>query len=517
MTPPATFVPRAGLSLHARLLLMVALSAIVVVGGVTSLQRRIVVSVVEDEALEAAGATALGVAAEITEHEGLPTAADLEEMLADFQRMVPAVRGLTVTRIEAGGRVVVATSTEPSPPPIVETLSTQAIASRERAVSDLLDGPVRLVAVPLERDHRPYGAVAVTISMDAVRRVRDEVRMAALVFTPIAVLVLVAMLHALARDLVLSPLGGILATMKRAAAGDLTARAPIRRHDEIGAVADGLNSMLARVGDFNAALHVEVERATAELRETNRQLAESAQRLFAARRDLARSEQLAMAGQMAATVAHQIGTPLNLISGYVQMIQADLAADSASAPRLRTVQEQIGRVTTIVQGLLDQARRPRLEKGPVDAGDLVAGVCELARPSLSAAGISMRTAIAPGLPLLDVDAGQMEQVLLNLITNSLDAMPHGGELLVTAGASGTDVEISVTDSGAGIDPQDVARVFDPLFTTKERGKGTGLGLTIARDVVAAHGGTIAVASRPGEGTAVKVRVPRAVVPEERHA
>jgi signal transduction histidine kinase len=220
---------------------------------------------------------------------------------------------------------------------------------------------------------------------------------------------------------------------------------------------------------------------------------------------------------MAATVAHQIGTPLNLISGYVQMIQADLAADSPSSARLRTVQEQIGRVTTIVQGLLDQARRPALEKGPVDAGDLVAGVCELARPSLAAAGISMRTAIAPGLPLLDMDAGQMEQVLLNLITNSLDAMPHGGELLVTAGASGTDVEISVTDSGTGIDAQDVARVFDPLFTTKERGKGTGLGLTIARDVVAAHGGTIAMASRAGEGTAVKVRLPRAMAAEERHA
>jgi two-component system, NtrC family, sensor kinase len=253
------------------------------------------------------------------------------------------------------------------------------------------------------------------------------------------------------------------------------------------------------------------------LRETNRQLAESAQRLFAARRDLARSEQLAMAGEMAATVAHQIGTPLNLISGYVQMIQADLPAESASAARLRTVQEQIARVTTIVQGLLDQARRPLLEKTEVGAGDLVAGVCELARPSLAAAGIRLRGVVAPGLPLLDVDAGQLEQVLLNLITNSIDAMPQGGELLVTAGATGTHVEISVADSGTGIDPQHLARVFDPLFTTKDRGKGTGLGLTIARDVVAAHGGTIAVSSRPGEGTEVKVRLPQAGGAEQRHA
>jgi len=134
-------------------------------------------------------------------------------------------------------------------------------------------------------------------------------------------------------------------------------------------------------------------------------------------------------------------------------------------------------------------------------------VCELARPSLAAAGIALRTMVGPGLPVLDVDAGQLEQVMLNLITNSIDAMPEGGELRVTAGASGGYVEITVADSGRGIDPAHVGRVFDPLFTTKERGKGTGLGLTIARDVVAAHGGTIAVASRREEGTEVRVRLP----------
>ena len=96
-------------------------------------------------------------------------------------------------------------------------------------------------------------------------------------------------------------------------------------------------------------------------------------------------------------------------------------------------------------------------------------------------------------------------------------MPGGGQLLVTAGLTGGQVEISVSDSGAGIDPQHVARVFDPLFTTKPRGKGTGLGLTIARDVVTAHGGTITVTSRRGEGTEVKVRLPAARTAEQKHA
>ena len=497
----------AGLSLRARLLVMWALSAALVVGGTTYVQRRIIVTAVEDEAVEAAGATALGVAAELTEREGLPSAAELDDLLADFQRMVPSVRGLTLTRLEPGGGVTVATTTEGQAPDGVAELSRRAIASRDRAVSDLVTGTARLVAVPLERDHRPYGAVVVSISMEAVQRVRDQVRTAALLFTPVAILVLVAMLHALARSLVLSPIADLLGTMGRASAGDLAARAPVRRRDEMGAVAEGLNSMLEHVADFNAALQREVQRATEELRETNRQLAESAQRLFAARRELARSEQLAVAGQMAATVAHQIGTPLNLISGYVQMIQTDVPPESPSAPRLRTVQEQIRKVTTIVQGLLDQARRPLLNRTEVAAGELVEGVCELARPSLAAAGIALQTVVGPGLPVLDVDAGQLEQVLLNLITNSIDAMPEGGELRVTAGASGAWLEITVADSGSGIEPAHVGRVFDPLFTTKERGKGTGLGLTIARDVVAAHGGTIAVSSRRDEGTEVKVRLP----------
>jgi signal transduction histidine kinase len=283
-------------------------------------------------------------------------------------------------------------------------------------------------------------------------------------------------------------------------------------------VADGLNAMLARVADFNAALEHEVRRATEELREANRQLAETAQRLFAARRDLARSEQLAAAGQTAATVAHQVGTPLNLISGYVQMIQADLAPESPSAVRLRTVQEQIKKVTTIVQDLLDRARRPLLHLSYASAAELVEGVRELARPSLQAAGITVRAEVDPELPVLHVDVGQMEQVLLNLITNSIDAMPAGGELRLAARLDGAGhVEIVVADSGTGIDPRHVARVFDPLFTTKERGRGTGLGLTIARDVVAAHGGSIAIANAAAGGTEVTVRLPAAAREQQKHA
>ncbi len=265
--------------------------------------------------------------------------------------------------------------------------------------------------------------------------------------------------------------------------------------------------MLARLGDFNAALRREVESATGDLREANRQLAETAQRLFGARRDLARSEQLAAAGRMAADVAHQVGTPLNLVSGYVQMLLAEQPAGSREADKLRTVREQIDKVTTIVQGLLDRARRPVLDRRGTSPAALLEGVAELARPTLAAAKVELALDVPPSLPEVFVDAGQIEQALLNLVTNSRDAMPAGGRLRLSARGQDGFVELAVSDSGHGLSDEIVSQVFDPLFTTKPPGRGTGLGLPIVREVVAAHGGTVDFASRDGQGTTVTIRLP----------
>lgn len=493
------------LSLRTRLLWMAALMTAFVVGGTTYLKNRIIEATVEREALDAAGLAALGVAADLTDREALPSASELEELMAEFTRAVPAIRALTITRAEGEARIEA--STEASPPAAALDLARQATLSREPAVSEEFPGPVRFVAVPLERERRPYGAVVVTMSMDAVARVRRQTRMTALVVTPVAIVALTALIDVIARHLVHRRLRAIQETMTRASEGDLAARAPVDRADEIGEVAAGLNAMLDRMGDFSAALRREVQHATEELRQRNLQLLESAQRLFAARRELARLEQLAVTGQMAASMAHQIGTPLNLISGYVQMILEDLPPGSSATARLQTVQEQIAKVAAIVQGLLDQARRPVLHRTAVAPADLVSSACELARPTLEAAGIALRARTEDDLPPVSVDVGQIEQVFLNLITNSIDAMPDGGTLTVSVRAAPPCVEFEVADSGCGIRDEHLGRIFDPLFTTKRPGKGTGLGLTITRDVVAAHGGSLSVTSEPGRGTAVIVRIP----------
>ena len=131
------------------------------------------------------------------------------------------------------------------------------------------------------------------------------------------------------------------------------------------------------------------------------------------------------------------------------------------------------------------------------------------RPSLLGRGIELGLEVAPALPAVGVDRVQLEQALLNLVSNAVDAMPEGGRLSLAARPDGDGVAIVVADSGAGIPLEDLSRVFEPLYTTKPVGKGTGLGLPILREIVEAHGGTVRLESRAGEGTIAVVILPPA--------
>jgi two-component system NtrC family sensor kinase len=492
-------------SLRARLGVSAALVIASVVGLSTYLQARIVARTVEAEALDSAAAIALGVSADLGEQATTPTTAELVALLGDYRKAVPAVRSITVTS-SASGAVVA--STELEPPLRALELGAAAVAGAEPVTA--ADGPEgqHLVAVPLERQHQRHGAVVVGVGMDPLRRVQKQSRQAAFAFGAVAIVLLALGLDRLARRFVHEPLAAVLGTMSRAAAGELGARAPSARPDEIGAVAEGLNGMLARMQGFNETLQREVERATSELRAANRALLASAERLFDARRELAQGQRLALAGQMAASVAHQVGTPLNVISGYVQMLRAEEPEGSPQAARLRTIHEQIARVTTIVQSLLDRTRRPALMLRPLDPGELVLGLAELVRPTFASRGIELALEVAPDLPAVGADRTQLEQGLLNLVTNAIDAMPDGGCLTLAARACEDGVALEVADTGMGIPPEALARVFDPLFTTKLPGRGTGLGLPILREVVEAHGGTVRLESQPGVGTTALVWLPR---------
>ncbi|MGE5362362.1 MAG: ATP-binding protein [Bacteroidales bacterium] len=365
---------------------------------------------------------------------------------------------------------------------------------------------LQTVALPVYSETETIGAVAVTVSLASAQQMHQTARTIVFWFVPPAIIALTLLVDLVARRMIHKPIGGIRGTMSRVAAGDLSARAPVMRHDEIGEVAEGLNEMLTEMENFNVALQAKIREATEELRTSNAELVDSYKRMFALREALARAEQMAAVGQTAASVAHQIGTPLNLISGYVQMLMEEAGEDSRSSRRLEIVQEQISKVTTIVRTMLDHARRP-MPRQETSVTQMVERVCEVARPKLDAMGVQLAVAMDQDVPLLTADTVQLELALLNLITNSLDAMPNGGTLAIHVAARPSGVRIEVADTGTGIAADLLPRVFDPWVTTKSAGHGSGLGLSITREVVASHGGTITVASESGAGATFTIDLP----------
>jgi two-component system, NtrC family, sensor kinase len=225
--------------------------------------------------------------------------------------------------------------------------------------------------------------------------------------------------------------------------------------------------------------------------------------------ELARAGRLAALGQAAANMAHQIGTPLNLISTHVQLLIQSTPPAAESIERLKAIQDQVGKVTAVVRTALDSLRPSAVPHERADLGVLVKRVCQMARPMLEDAGVELEV-VTPHQPSqLMADPVQLELALLNLLTNSVDAMPGGGRLTIRLERAAARLRLAIEDTGTGIPPELLGHIFDPWVTTKPRGKGSGLGLGVARQVVASHGGTIAVDNRRGKGAVFTIDLPAA--------
>jgi signal transduction histidine kinase len=231
-------------------------------------------------------------------------------------------------------------------------------------------------------------------------------------------------------------------------------------------------------------------------------------------RRLIRSERLATVGRMAAQITHEIRNPLASLGLYVELLGDELRADDDEARRLvASIGNEIDRLSEITETYLRFVRLPRPKLEREDLGAIATAVMEFARAELSKSGIALELSVAAGLPEVGADENQIRQALLNLVRNAREAMPSGGTLRVevAAGAPG-QVRLAITDTGPGIAPEHLGKIFDPFFSTKE--KGTGLGLALVQQIVAEHGGRIEVASPPGGGTQFTIGLP-ALAPDAR--
>ena len=217
-----------------------------------------------------------------------------------------------------------------------------------------------------------------------------------------------------------------------------------------------------------------------------------------------RSEKLATAGQLAAGIAHEIGSPLGVARGRAEMVLLRGAIDESDAKNLRTIVERIDHVSHLITQLLDYLRPQPSHVQPVDATRSLRLVAELLQPQASSRAVTLDVHGAPEAATLRADPGQLQQVLVNLVMNAIDACDEGGRVTLSALRHADAVVLEVADDGRGIDPDDRAHVFDPFFTTKKRGQGTGLGLWVVAQVARAHDAEIELDTTRGAGTTFRI-------------
>ncbi len=367
-----------------------------------------------------------------------------------------------------------------------------------------------------------HGELTVSVIKDPIEQLIRHETVSSILITGAAVGLLVLLATFIVARVVGRPVSELQLAMARVEGGALDERVEPRSSDEVGALSRGFNSMLERLAQadkeiraFNRRLADEVRAATVDLARKNDALGQLNRLLLETRRELGDKERLAALGQLAAQLAHEIGTPLGSVSGHLQLGIADKSVAPELKERLQVATRELERVSKIVRDYLDSTRGDLPERVPVELGRVVEEALGIALGGEAHKRVRAEQRIELG-GTVRTDAGLVRQILVNLLTNAADAVVQsgGGRIWVEARRHGGWVELTVRDDGMGITPEDVSRIFEPFYTTKGRGKGTGLGLSICRELASALGGRITVASSPGRGSTFTVTLPDEAEPSQ---
>jgi two-component system NtrC family sensor kinase len=319
-----------------------------------------------------------------------------------------------------------------------------------------------------------HGAIVVTIPMDEAMANLQETKLSLLYTALILLLSVMVLLYFILKGTVIMPINILKDALSRVGKGDYNVAIEIKRSDEIGDLAQSFNQMVR------------------DLRSKERQII--------------RSEKLATVGKLAAGVAHEINNPLGNISLYAQMLSQKIKSDEARK-KLKIIEEQATQAARIVKSLLEFSRQMEPKFRKVNLNDVVNKTLEILQPQISINNIKVIKNLDSALPEVKVDPAQIQQVLVNMIKNAIEAMNEGGTLTIETRRRNGEVEIGIIDTGEGIPEENLSRIFDPFFSTKGVGKGTGLGLSVSYGIVERHGGRIEVESEVGVGSTFRIILP----------
>jgi signal transduction histidine kinase len=278
--------------------------------------------------------------------------------------------------------------------------------------------------------------------------------------------------------------------------------------NEIGALSASLSKMADKLKEDRNQIEQHIE----SLEESNKQLKKT-------QNELLRSEKLASVGKLAAGVAHEIGNPIGIILGYIDILRNNMNQQEENCDTLKRIENEITRIDKIIRELLSFSRPRKASLHPILVNPLIEEAASLISHQKSFHSIELELKLQEGLPLIMGDEQQFQQVMINLLINAMDAMPEGGSLIVNSehcsdtedsphpSSSQSSVKITIRDTGVGILGKNINEIFDPFFTTKEPGKGTGLGLSVPLRIIESFGGKISVESSPGEGTEFTIKIP----------
>jgi signal transduction histidine kinase len=228
-------------------------------------------------------------------------------------------------------------------------------------------------------------------------------------------------------------------------------------------------------------------------------------------RRLVQADKLSSIGLLAAGVAHEVNTPLAVISTYAQMLAKQVSGDEQKSKLLEKIAKQTFRASEIVNSLLNFSRTSPTEFVEVDLNRIIRETASLVEHQFQKTGVTTRLSLSDSLPRIRGNTGKLQQVFLNLFLNARDAMPSGGLLSIRTWSEHGYAHVEVADTGQGIAPENLARIYDPFFTTKGAKKGTGLGLSITYGIVQEHNGIIEVDSSLGQGTRFRLEFPGVAV------
>jgi two-component system NtrC family sensor kinase len=356
-------------------------------------------------------------------------------------------------------------------------------------------------------DKKVLGVIDVQLSLDAVDQQASAQRLMLVWFSAGGLLLLSGVSLWFVWTVVHRPIKALIAGTHRVAGGDLAYRLQPMSNDELGDLANSFNKMTEELAEAHAEI-------TAWAEQLEDRVEKKTEELERAHKYLVGSEKMASIGKLAATVAHEVNNPLFGILTYARLCLKEVEKpemDSATRERmvnqLRIIERESRRCGDIIKNLLTYARQAPRKREPIDVNLLVDRAGTLVRHQLKLQNISMDTTLAESLPDIICDAGQIQQVILILMTNAAEATGEGGHVWVGTAKCDNAVRLSVRDDGGGIAPEVLPQIFDPFFTTKEDKLRTGLGLAVAKSIVEQHGGAIEVRSDFGHGAEFLVTLP----------